>query len=135
MERAARLLSKHKYSREFIDQDECIKALWPAAVGKAIARHTTRLKAVRHTLVVGVEDAIWQKQLFSLSSQIVDRLQKCMGSTAIAQVEFRIIPVKREPQREQSAHSSLAEVGDEAEAIQDPVLKKVYQLSRKRSTA
>ena len=135
MERASRLLNKHKYSQEFLDPDDCIKAVWPAAVGKSIARHTTRLKLVRDTLVVGVEDAIWQKQLFSLSSQILDRLQKCMGSTAIMHLEFRTIPRKREPQREQSPLTNLAGTPEEAERIQDPVLKKVYLLSRKRSTA
>lgn len=145
MERAARLLNKHKYSRGLLDPDECARAIWPAAVGKAIARHTSRLKVVRDTLVVGVEDAIWQKQLFSLSNQIVDRLQKCMGSTAITRVEFRIDPPKRPatreevfaatPQRQEALRSTRADAADDAEAIRDPVLKKVYLLSRKRSTA
>jgi hypothetical protein len=135
MERAARLLNKHKYSLALLDSDEYARAIWPAAVGKAIARHTSRLKVVRDTLVVGVEDAIWQKQLFSLSTQIVHRVQKCMGSTAITQIEFRILPPKREPQREPAPHPASPDAGDDAEAIQDPVLKKVYLLSRKRSTA
>ena len=144
MERAARLIKKHKYSQGILDPDEWARAVWPAAVGTAIARHTTRLKVVRETLVVGVEDAIWQKQLFRLSNQIVDRLQKFMGSTAISNVEFRIIPAKRHAGREESSpelwrkdasRTIDAEGTDEAEAIQDPMLRKVYLLSRKRSTA
>jgi hypothetical protein len=34
-----------------------------------------------------LEDGIWQKQLFYLSGQIVERVQKLMGSTSIEEIE------------------------------------------------
>jgi hypothetical protein len=104
-------------------------------VGKAIAAHTLRVKLVRETLVVEVEDAIWQKQLYCLSGQIVDRLHQVTGSTAIKDVEFRVGAPRRQPQRAPSRDSAPGAVPDEADGIQDPVLNKVYRLSRKRATA
>ena len=132
MERAARVIKNNKYSRQIIGDDNIIRGLWPAAVGKAIARHTGKMTVVRNTLVVEVEDAIWQKQLFCLSRQIVDRVQKLMGSTSITDIEFRIGVPRRQPQRAESLHPFSL---DGADGIQDPVLKKVYRLSRKRATA
>ena len=59
-------------------------------MGKAIAAHTSRLTLVRTTLVVEVEDAIWQKQLFTLRGQILDRLRRVTGSDVVQDLEFRI---------------------------------------------
>jgi Dna[CI] antecedent, DciA len=137
MERAARVIHHHKYSPEIISGSDVVRGIWPAAVGKTIARHTGRITVVRNKLVVEVEDAIWQRQLFSLTRQIVDRLQKLMGSTDIQDLEFRVGVPRRAPQREESPRSAPEHTGliDEAEQIQDPVLKKVYRLSRKKATA
>src|SRR5205823_14800353 len=99
MERAARLIKNSKLSRQVLTEDDLARALWPAAVGKAIAAHTSRIKLVRATLVVEVEDAIWQQQLYRLSSQILDRLRKLTGSDSIKEIEFRIAIPRREPQR------------------------------------
>ena len=86
MERVARLLNKDKNSQKVFQLEDFARGIWPVAVGKTIARHTGRLRVVRDKLVVEVEDAIWQRQLFSLSGQILHSLHKCMGSMAIAQV-------------------------------------------------
>jgi hypothetical protein len=137
MERAARLIQKNKNSRQILTDDELTRAVWPVAVGKSIAAHTSNLRLVRTTLVVDVEDAIWQRQLHALTFQIVDRLRKITGSDAIQDVEFRIAVPRRQPQRAELPHSGAA-LGNgfdqEAECIEDPVLKKIYQRSRKRAT-
>ncbi|HZQ51443.1 MAG TPA: DUF721 domain-containing protein [Bryobacteraceae bacterium] len=137
MERAARVIKNSKYSRQILSEDEIARAIWPVAVGKAIAAHTLRLKIVRATLVVEVEDAVWQKQLFTLSNQILERLRVVSGSNSIEHIEFRVGAPRREPQRAIARQGAAATLpfADEAESIQDPVLKKVYQLSRKRATA
>ncbi len=80
MERAARLIKDKKISREILSDEDIARAVWPAAVGKAIAAHTSRVKLVRKTLVVEVEDAIWQRQLHALTGQILRRLRKLTGS-------------------------------------------------------
>jgi len=139
MERAARVLQASKITNKILDADEMARAVWPAAVGKVIAARTSRLRMVRTKLVVEVEDATWQKQLFTLSHQILERLQRTTGTTAITEIEFRIGIRRREPQRADGTRNPLfeaaADPADEAEQIQDAVLKKVYRLSRKKATA
>lgn len=138
MERAARLLKKNKYSSSIFTDDDIARAIWPSAVGKAIAAHTSRVRLVRDLLVVEVEDSIWRQQLFPLTGQILVRLHKVMGNDAIRDIEFRVAIPRRQAMKAESRESS-APAGrgtlDEAESILDPVLKKVYQLARKKATA
>jgi hypothetical protein len=134
MERAARLIKNNKLSQKIFSDEDLARAIWPSAVGKKIAAHTSGVKLVRSKLVVEVEDAVWQRQLFPLTSQILDRLRKTIGGDTITDIEFRVAIPRRIPQRAQSPDSK-APLTDEAEAIRDPVLKKVYRLSRKKATA
>ncbi len=135
MERAARVINSSKSTSKILTDDDMMRGIWPSAVGKVIASHTSRLRVVRTTLVVEVADATWQKQLFALSRQILDRVQKASGSKALTDIEFRVGIPRREPQRADGSRNPLFASADEAEQIQDPVLKKVYQLSRKKATA
>ncbi len=135
MERAARLIRNNKLSSKIFTDDDLARAIWPAAVGKAIASHTSHLKLVRSTLVVEVEDATWQRQLFPLTRQIVDRICKITGSHVVHDIEFRIAIPRRQAARAEVREGSAPAVLDESEDIRDPVLKKVYRLSRKRATA
>jgi predicted nucleic acid-binding Zn ribbon protein len=135
MERAARLIKNKRVSRELLTDEEIACAVWRRAVGEAIARHTSRLKLVRNNLVVEVEDAIWQRQLHSLSRQIIARIQKLTGSDAVQDIEFRIGIPRREPGREERPTTNIAaEQCDEADRIQDPVLRHLYRVSRKKAT-
>lgn len=134
MERAARLIKNKKLSRELVSDEDIMRAVWAAAVGKTIADHTSHLKLVRHNLVVEVEDAIWQRQLHGLSRQIIERLQKLAGSDAVREIEFRIGIPRREAQRAETRQSEpSADPADEAETIQDPVMRRLYRLSRKKA--
>ena len=112
MERVARLLKNNKITRKILADEDLVCAAWPAAVGKAIASHTSRVRLVRSTLVVEVEDATWQQQLYRLRTQIVDRLCKFTGSDSIKDVEFRIAVPRIQPQREtvKAAGSELKKV-------------------------
>ncbi len=138
MERAARVINSSKSTNKILTDDEIARAVWPAAVGRVIAAHTMRLRMVRTTLVVEVEDAIWQKQLFTLSRQVLANVQRTMGSPSITGIEFRVGVQRREPQRAEAPRSPLFganQAADEADEIKDAVLKKVYRLARKRATA
>ena len=138
MERAARVVNSSKIAKKILTEDELARAVWPTTVGKVIASHTGRMRMVRTTLVVEVADPTWQKQLFTLSHQILARLKKVTGSQAITDIEFRVGIPRREPQRADGSRNPLfaaTDPADEAEQIQDPVLKKVYRLSRKKATA
>jgi hypothetical protein len=135
MERAARLIRRNPYSEKVLTDEDYARAIWPAAVGKAVAAHTLRLRLVRHKLIVEVEDQLWQKQLFPLTGQILARLRQVTSSDLIEDIEFRVGAPKRQAARAESSRSVQAAAPDEAETIQDPVLKKVYRLSRKKATA
>jgi hypothetical protein len=136
MERAARLIKSNKLSRQVFSDEDLMRAIWPQAVGKPIAAHTVGLKLVRNTLVVEVEDAIWQKQLFPLSGQILSRLRKIAATDAVDQIEFRVATPRRQPRRAEAPRPvSADQSADEADAIPDPVLQKLYRLSRKKASA
>lgn len=134
MERAARLIQKSKHSRQVLPGDELARAAWPSVVGKAIAAHTSNVRLVRTTVVVDVEDAIWQRQLHGLTAQIMERFRKLIGNDTVQDVEFRIAVPRRQPQRAESSHSAPPHGnGQEAERIHDPVLRKIYRMSQKRA--
>jgi predicted nucleic acid-binding Zn ribbon protein len=141
MERAARVLRKSKQPCSILDDRQTIGAVWPVAVGKAIARHTSHLRLVRKTLVVEAEDMIWQRQLRTLESQIVNRISLLLPGLELESIEFRLQVPRREPQKTHVASASQVtpvpndSSSDEAEQIADPVLKKVYQLSRRKASA
>src|SRR5947209_8183365 len=130
MERAARSLAKLKSSGQ-ISAGELVCAAWPVAVGKTIARHSAAVSLVRDKLVIEVEDAIWQKQLFHLQIHILRRLHELLGPGLIADLEFRIAKQRRPPQRE----TRLPESADESDRIEDPVMRILYKQARKRATA
>ena len=88
---------------------------------------------VRTKLIVGVDDAVWQRQLFSLSRMILSKLAENLGEGLVDDVEFRVSPQRRGPQR--AERSSPAAPQDEADEIEDPGLRRNYIASRKRETA
>jgi hypothetical protein len=90
---------------------------------------------VRTRLIVEVEDKTWQRQLFALSGQILRNIEKSIGPGAVEDLEFRVMPRKREPQREVRSAAPLLGEADEADAIADPVLRGLYRASRKRAQA
>jgi predicted nucleic acid-binding Zn ribbon protein len=107
MERFSRLIEKSKVSRQVLTDEDRARAAWPAAVGKTIVAHTSRIRLVRSTLVVEVEDAIWQQQLYRLSEQILNRVHKVTGSDSIKDIEFRIRTPRIQPQREHKHESAM----------------------------
>jgi hypothetical protein len=117
-----------------ISPEEVACAVWPGAVGKRIAAHARAMRLVRTHLVVEVEDEIWRRQLMSLSGQILHNLEKSLGPGAVEDLEFRVVPPRRDPQRAR-APLRAADPYDEANGIADPVLRSIYRASRKRALA
>jgi hypothetical protein len=133
MERASKLIRGLKLPGDTISAEELASAVWPQAVGKKVASHTRVAKLVRTRLVVEVEDLTWQRQLLALSSHILRNLEKGLGSGLVDDLEFRIVPRRREPQRAQQAMPGL--FADEASGIEDPVMRSIYRAARKRAQA
>jgi predicted nucleic acid-binding Zn ribbon protein len=133
MERASTLLGKLA-SRAAIDPEELACKAWPMAVGKKVAVHTRAARMVRTRLIIEVEDAVWKRQLLALSGQIVSNLAKHLGPGIVEDLEFRVMPPRREPQRAPVAKPSVAPL-DEADQIHDPVLRGIYRNARKKALA
>lgn len=132
MERAGKSLAKLKLP-DAISPDDLARAAWPAAVGKRIAVHAAPKALVRGSLIVEVEDGIWQKQLFSLRFQILAKLQEVVGAGIITDVEFRIATPRRPPQP--ALNLNEAKEPDEADRIADPGLRMIYKQARKKASA
>ncbi len=109
-----------------------MRRLQLAAVGKKIAAHTRPAKMVRARLIVEVEDHTWQRQLFALTSHILRNLEKSLGPGMVEDVEFRVVPRRREPQRANLPNPALF---DEADGIADPVLRGIYRAARTKALA
>lgn len=132
MERAGKSLAKLKLSDD-ISVDQLALAAWPAAVGVRIASHARASKLVRGNLVVEVEDAVWQKQLFHLRFDIVKKMRELLGDGVVSEVEFRLATPRRPPAVAQSARPAPALLDDEADRIPDRMLRMVYRQARKRA--
>ena len=118
---------------DMITADELACAAWPHAVGKKVARHTRAANFVRTRLVIEVEDLTWRRQLFALSSQILRNLDRYLGHGLVEDLEFRIVPRKRDPQRASLPQPAL--LADESNDIADPLMRSIYRASRKKAQA
>lgn len=123
MERAGRLIGKLKLSPDVADPETRVRAAWAVAAGKKIARRTRATALVRDSLVVEVEDYVWQQQLARLEHFLVRNLAEELGETIVKKIDFRPMPRRREPQRAEAARSA---------EIQDPVMNVLYQESMRR---
>ena len=90
---------------------------------------------VRSNLIVEVEDWIWQRQLFTLRQQIQRKIDEAIGPGIVEEIEFRVIPRRLGRQRAQHAIEPMVAPRDEADNIQDPILRNIYKASRKRERA
>jgi predicted nucleic acid-binding Zn ribbon protein len=124
MERAGRLIGKLKLD---VDAPELrARAAWKVAAGKKIAEHTRAVALVRGSLVVEVEDQVWQRQLKTLSGFLLRNLEKALGESLVRDIDFRPMPKRREPHRAERA------AGRTSEDVLDPVLDVLYRQSRKK---
>ena len=136
MERASKLLRRLAQSGEIVTPEQMALAVWPAAVGPTIAPNTRAAKLVRTRLVVEVGDVTWQRQLFALTPFILRNLNQALGPGFVDEVEFRIVPARRQPARaRQAAPGAATHAADEADGIADPVMRDIYRISRKKAQA
>ncbi len=132
MERASRLMGKLDAAEAPLTHEQIVVGAWPRAVGKRLAQNTRAIRMVRTRLVVEVEDRVWQRNLFTVSRFILSNLAKHVGPGLVDDLEFRVMPRRREPQR---ALYSTPLLHDEADGIADPGLRRLYVAARRRETA
>ncbi|OYW09149.1 MAG: hypothetical protein B7X34_07305 [Acidobacteriia bacterium 12-62-4] len=76
MQRAGRLVTRLKIKTAALSSEELAAAAWPAAVGKRLAGRTGPVRLFGQKLVVEVEDGTWQRQLMTLTPQILPKLRE-----------------------------------------------------------
>jgi hypothetical protein len=131
MHRAGKIIAALDVPVASISAEECVLNAWAAAVGKRLASRTRAVALSCGRLTVEVEDAIWQRQLETLSGQILKRLKALAGDAKLERIEFRIGIPRRQPQRAEQAGIP----SDEADGIPDPGLRRVYRIARRKALA
>jgi len=76
-------------------------AAWKHAAGDGLKEHAVPLKLENRTLTVAVADAIWQKQLTSMRSQLLFRVNSILGQPIVGALEFLIDSKLAQPRVEQ----------------------------------
>ena len=111
------------------------KIAWTRAAGPGLRRHATPFRLYRKTLVVSVADAIWQKQLHAMSSELIFRINKLLRRDMVESIEFRIDPaalskqdaVATSERTKKSDQLLPAELVAAAEGIADPELREKFK--------
>ncbi len=85
-----RILKAAGDSEEVVEA-ACIAA-WKFAAGAGLTDHARPLRLNEKTLVIAVADATWQRQLRSLSTQLLARLNLILGQQRVAVLDFRVDP-------------------------------------------
>lgn len=134
MDQAGRIIAGMKGGATIASLERIACGAWKRAVGKRLAQHTRPVKLVRDRLVVEVEDDIWRDSLWKLRFQILRNIEKEIGTEIVSDLTFVVAPPRKEPQRETGA-PALLQQADDADAIADPGLRRIYKNSRRRLTA
>ncbi len=78
------------------------KLAWSRAAGEGLRRHAIPFRLFQKTLVVSVADTIWQRQMQSMSAELVSRINRLLGREVVEVIEFRIDPTTVEQVRANS---------------------------------
>ena len=65
---------------------------WRRVSGEGLRDHTVPTRLREKTLLVSVADAVWQKQLQPMSSELIFRINKLLRRNVVAKIEFRVDP-------------------------------------------
>lgn len=69
-----------------------VKLAWARAAGPGLRRQAIPFRLAGGTFIVSVADAIWQKQLQSMSAELIFRLNNLLGQRTVDELIFRISP-------------------------------------------
>jgi hypothetical protein len=112
------------------------KLAWTRAAGQGLRRHAIPFRLFRKTLVVSVADVIWQRQMQSMSAELISRINRLLGRVVVEEIEFRIDPTTVEqvrgesqpppPARSEAREEVPAELISAAAEITDPDLRELF---------
>ncbi len=124
-----------------------LTAVWPQAVGEAVARNAWPLRVGRDgTLHVATASSTWAFELDRLAPQIHERLRELAGESAPAKLRFRVGPIPEPgalPEAPASAASdplettpeTASEAAELAAGIEDPELRQIVARAARASLA
>ena len=92
-----------------------------------MARHTRATALVRDSLIVEVEDYIWQQQLATLEHFLIRNLADVLGEKLVKRIDFRPMPRRIMPQRAETARPGVL---PSKSGIEDPILDLLYRQSK-----
>jgi len=69
-------------------REAVVFAAWRKTAGKQLGLHTLPVKFNENRLIVAVSDKSWQKNLASLSSQMIFKINAALGSAVVTYIEF-----------------------------------------------
>ena len=111
---------------------------WNHVAGEGLRRQTAPIALEQSRLIVAVSDAIWKRQLESMSGQLLFRLSSLLGQGVVSFVEFQVNPgavqtanerrqakqnLRPRPEREMAIPFELVSA---AAAIHDSGLRKAF---------
>mgnify|MGYP002885572449 FL=1 len=73
--------------KKAIDQEEAV-LLWGDVVGKNISKVTAATKVDKGTLIVKTDSATWRQELHMQKKEIINKINKKIGSIAIKDIRF-----------------------------------------------
>lgn len=122
-------------------------AAWKRVAGAQVTGRTAPIELVNKRLAVAVADVTWKRNLESLASQLLFRLNAVLGRPLVEFIDFRIDPAAIDAGTDRAGSSEVrpdskdipSEIVESASGIQDDQLRKIVIhaaancLSRKRA--
>ena len=69
-----------------------VNLAWARVAGPGLRRHAIPHRLENRTFIVSVADAMWQKQLQSMSVELIFRMNTLLGQSTVDEIVFRINP-------------------------------------------
>lgn len=118
---------------EEVAEAACLGA-WKHAVGVTLSIHAVPLQLKKATLIVAVEDGLWQKQLEHMRGQLLFRLNSVLGQELVKSLELRIDPKAlakargpaEQPKKQQDDYQAPMDLLSAAAEIEDPGLRRAF---------
>ena len=106
-------------------------AAWKHAAGEGLRDHAVATGLNGDTLIVEVPDAIWQKQLSLMKSQLIFRVNSTLGQPRVKHIELQMNPKAfttfRKPADDHVADNEIPiELWSAANAIHDRQLRQKF---------
>ena len=67
---------------------EAAVTIWGVVVGKAVSSVTKAVGVESGTLIVSVETSVWRQELHMQKKEIINKLNKKIGTKAIREIRF-----------------------------------------------